>query len=153
MVFRFIPIFIPYLPKKNYLNISYHKIPFRYTVMSGKTDFRAPDEPVLYDSGAGVIIACGLLETAEHVPSLEQQMYRNADLRILQACEERFADWNLDSDGILFGGGMMYHKDKLAGQAYIYNDYLLLEAILRLLGKHFTTFLKKALVYCKTSPL
>lgn len=103
-------------------------------------DFRAPDEPVLYDSGAGAIIACGLLETAEHVPALEQQMYRNAALHILQACEAKFADWNPDNDGILFGGGMMYHNDRLAGQAYIYNDYFLLEAVLRLLGKHYPIF-------------
>lgn len=100
-------------------------------------DFRAPAEPVCYDSGAGAIIACGLLETAEHVPALEQPMYHTAALRILQACEAKFALWEPDSDGILSGGGMMYHNDRLAGQAFIYNDYFLLEAVLRLLEKHF----------------
>lgn len=100
-------------------------------------DFRAPANPIIYDSGAGAIIACGLLETAEHVPALEQKLYRTAALHILQACEAKFADWNPDNDGILFGGGTMYHNDRLAGQAYIYNDYFLLEAILRLMGKHF----------------
>lgn len=64
-------------------------------------------------------------------------MYHAVALRILQTCEAKFAPWDSDSDGILSGGGMMYHNDRLAGQAFIYNDYFLLEAVLRLLGKHF----------------
>ena len=48
-------------------------------------DFRAPEEPLRYDSGAGALIACGLLEIAGHVPQLEQKLYRSAAVRILQA--------------------------------------------------------------------
>lgn len=44
MVYGFIPIFIPYLPDQIYLSTSYHKIPFRYTVMSGKTDKKTKGE-------------------------------------------------------------------------------------------------------------
>lgn len=102
-----------------------------------RVDFRAPMEKVArYDSGAGVIIACGLLELSEHVPELEQGIYRDAAFRILQACEERFANMDPDTDGILFGGSVMYHNDPLADQAFIYNDYFFLEAILRLRGRY-----------------
>ena len=100
-------------------------------------DFRAPAEPVKYDSGAGAIIAAGLLEIALQLPELEQPLYRNAALRILQALDTAFCDWNTDTDGIVSGGTTMYHSDKLAGLAFIYNDYFFAEAILRLAGKAF----------------
>lgn len=98
-------------------------------------DFRAPAEPVRYDSGAGAVIACGLLEIAEHVPKLEQQLYRSAALKILQACDRKFTDYNPDNDGILSGGATMYHNDRMGSQAFIYGDYFYLEAILRLNGR------------------
>ncbi|MGH0052614.1 MAG: glycoside hydrolase family 88 protein [Sphaerochaetaceae bacterium] len=101
-------------------------------------DFRAPQEPVKYDSGAGVIIACGLLEIAEHVPALEQPLYKEAAQHILYACEQHFADWNPQTDGILFGGTTMYHDDRLANTSIIYGDYFFLEGILRLEGKQVT---------------
>ncbi|MCM1193882.1 MAG: glycoside hydrolase family 88 protein [Oxalobacter formigenes] len=100
-------------------------------------DFRAPDSPVKVDSGAGVIIACGLLELAGHLPELEKALYQNAALKLLQACEEKFADYSPDTDGILGGGATMYHDERLANAAIIYNDYFYVEAVLRLLGKNF----------------
>lgn len=100
-------------------------------------DFRAPTEPVKYDSGAGAVIACGLLELAEHLPELEQPLYRAAAVDILRACEERFADYDPNTDGVLGGGATMYHDERLANAAIIYNDYFYTEAVLRLLGKGF----------------
>ena len=100
-------------------------------------DFRAPAEPVQYDSGAGAIIVCGLLETAEHLPVLEKSFYQSAAFHIFKACVSEFADWNPNIDGILNCGRTMYHNDRLAGQAYIYNDYFLLEALLRLQENYF----------------
>lgn len=41
---RLYPCFLSYLSNPNYLNTSYHKIPFRYTVMSGKTDRKTKGE-------------------------------------------------------------------------------------------------------------
>ena len=81
------------------------------------------------------MIACGLLEIAEHVPKLEQQLYRSAALKILQACDRKFTDYNPDNDGILSGGATMYHNDRMGSQAFIYGDYFYLEAILRLNGR------------------
>ena len=58
-------------------------------------DYRAPAEPVKYDSTAGMITAAGLLELARHVGPYERPLYGKAALRILRACEKRFANWDL----------------------------------------------------------
>lgn len=100
-------------------------------------DFRAPAKPVKYDSGAGAVIACGLLELTKHLPELEQPIYHEAAVSILCACEEKFADYDPDTDGVLGGGATMYHDERLANAAIIYNDYFYTEAILRLLDKDF----------------
>lgn len=100
-------------------------------------DFRAPAEPVKYDSGAAAILACGLLEIAQYVTELEKPLYETAAIKILYACDEKFADWNPDTDGFLGGGSTMYHDDRLSNVSIIYGDYFYLEAILRLKGKDF----------------
>lgn len=100
-------------------------------------DFRAPAEPIKYDSGAGAIIACGLLELASHLSELERRLYENAAVEILRACEEKFANYAPDTDGVLDGGATMYHDERLANAAIIYNDYFYTEAVLRLIGKDF----------------
>lgn len=100
-------------------------------------DFRAPDKPVKMDSGAGAIISCGLLELSGHLPEMEKALYYDAALKLLQTCEEKFADYNPDTDGILGGGSTMYHDERLANAAIIYNDYFYTEAVLRLLGRNF----------------
>ena len=98
-------------------------------------DFRAPAQPVKIDSGAGAVIACGLLELSEHVPELEKALYTDSALKLLQKCEAEFADYCPETDGILGCGATMYHDERLANAAIIYNDYYYTEAVLRLLGK------------------
>lgn len=88
-----------------------------------------------YDSAAGALIACGLLEIAEHVPQAEKGLYHAAAVSILRACEARFADWNPETDGILQQGATMVHEDRLGDQSFIYGDYFFLEGVLRLKGK------------------
>ena len=98
-------------------------------------DFRAPAKPVKYDSGAGVIIACGLLELAGHVPDFEKRLYIDAAVKMLRACDASFSNWNADEDAIMCGGSLQYHNDHFPNTAAIYNDYFFVEAILRLLEK------------------
>lgn len=98
-------------------------------------DFRAPAAPVRYDSAAGIIIACGLLELAEHVPELERKMYVDAAMKILRACDTAFGNWNPGEDSFIGGGSLQYHNDYFPNTAAIYNDYYFVESILRLLGK------------------
>lgn len=101
-------------------------------------DFRAPKEPLYYDSTAGACAICGLLEIAEHVPQLEKELYMRSALKILQAMEKSFCDWNPETDGLLGMGRVAYHEDKEPYQvSIIYGDYFFLEAVLRFMGKDF----------------
>lgn len=99
------------------------------------SDFRAPAKPVKYDSGAGAIIACGLLEIADHSKEFEKPLYIEAAVNILKGIEENYANWDLDQDGILGGNSTMYHNDRLCGMPLIYGDYYFVEAILKLKNK------------------
>lgn len=96
-------------------------------------DFRAPEEPVLVDTTAGVIAVCGLLEIAESVGQAEQALYVKSALRILRVLEERYCNWKPEEDAVLGGGTVAYHGKRNC--PIIYGDYFLTEAVLRLLGK------------------
>lgn len=99
-------------------------------------DFRAPVEPVYYDTTAGVIAACGLLEIAERVSDDEKHMYMDGAIKILEALETKWCDFDPLTDGILDGGSVSYHE-KEHHHKIIYGDYFFTEAILRLSGKSF----------------
>ena len=100
-------------------------------------DYRAPAEPVKYDSDAAIITACGLLEIAEHVGEHEKRFYKEAAYRILRACDEKFCNWDPAIDAIVDGGTTFYHdpSGRTSNMPIIYGDYYLAEAILRLKGK------------------
>jgi len=100
-------------------------------------DFRAPAEPLKYDSTAAMCIACGLLEIAEHVGEHEKRFYIEAAYRILRACDAKFANWAPEEDSIMTGGTFFYHDPtgENTEVPIIYADYYLIEAILRLKGK------------------
>lgn len=101
-------------------------------------DFRAPEEPVYYDSTAGACAACGLLEIAKHVPEMEKRIYEQGAVCLLKAMEAKFCNWKEDEDGILGGGKVAYHETEQPHQvSIIYGDYFFTEAILRLMEKDF----------------
>lgn len=101
-------------------------------------DFRAPAEPVYYDSTAGACAVCGLLEIAKHVPEPEKALYEQSALKMLLAMEEKFCNWEAEEDGILGMGKVAYHEQDESRQApIIYGDYFLTEAVLRLLQQEF----------------
>ena len=97
-----------------------------------RSDFRTPDEPVLYDSTAAMIAACGLLEIANSVPEYEKKMYFSAAINLLKATEEKFADWSDDTAGILRCGSEQYNNG--THKKIIYGDYYFAEAICKLRG-------------------
>ncbi len=97
-------------------------------------DFRAPAEPVVYDTTAAMCAACGLLEIAEAVPEYERRMYVAAAMKMLRATEQRFVDWNPEQDGIVGGGTVAYHGGEQE-VPIIYGDYFFIEAVLRLLNR------------------
>ncbi len=99
-------------------------------------DFRAPAEPVMYDSTAAGIAACGMLEIAEHVPEFEKALYQKGAFNMMKATMEKFANWDPEYDSILSGGTEAYHaKPEGIEVPIIYGDYFMIEFILRVLGK------------------
>ncbi|MNB74291.1 Unsaturated glucuronyl hydrolase [compost metagenome] len=95
-------------------------------------DFRQPEEPGLEDDTAAVIAACGLIEIAKAVDSLERKLYLDNAVKLIKVVEER-SDWSSRSDAIVQKGSSAYHTDR-HHQAIIYGDYYLLEAAFKLKG-------------------
>ena len=109
-----------------------------------RVDFRAPSEPVLYDSTAGACAACGLIELAKLLPEDEGGMYMHAAVKILKAMTEAFCDFDPANDHMLGYGTVRYPSESvLKGDpgvhiSIIYGDFFYTEAILKLLeADHF----------------
>ena len=124
-----------------YLNTA--KIVANYTIASlaandylPPVDFRSPERPDLFDSTAGAIMACGLIEIAKAVPEHEAKTYIVAAIRLLRAMEEKFCDWTDEKDAILLYGSEDYHG-RGHNMPIIYGDYFFTEAILKLKGTEF----------------
>ena len=105
-------------------------------------DFRAPAEPVYYDSTAGAIAACGLIEIAKNVPEYEKDIYLNAAVKMLKAMEKAWCNWEENEDAVLMMGTERYvHEDGIGAKGLhipiIYGDYFFTEAILKLRGSEF----------------
>ena len=100
-------------------------------------DFRAPEEPLIYDASAGACAACGMLELSEYVGEYEKALYQKAAWNILKAMEGKFCCWDCETDGILGYSSKAYHDQKERETSIIYGDYFFTEAILRLAGKAF----------------
>lgn len=98
-------------------------------------DFRAPKEPLFWDSTAGVCAACGMLEIANHVPENEKEFYLQAAIKILKATDKKFCNWDINFDSIVQMGSGSYFTEYDKHVPIIYGDYFFIEAILRLLDK------------------
>ena len=99
-----------------------------------RCDFRAPQEPIVYDSTAGAIAACGLVELAHLVPEYEQKLYLMPALHMLEAMEKQFCNWDEDEDSILQMGTERYHTETGRHMPIIYGDYFFIEALYKLRG-------------------
>ena len=109
-----------------------------------RIDFRAPSEPVYYDSTAACCAACGLLELARVLPENEGGMYAHAAIKMLRAIAEKFGDFDPANDAMITHGSVryptpgLYSEEKAGVHRYIvYADYYFTEAILKLLGSEF----------------
>ena len=104
-------------------------------------DFRAPESPVLYDSTAGAIAACGLIEIAKNVPEFEKDIYLNAAVKMLKAMEKAWCDWTEEEDAVLLKGTERYvianDGEKGLHIPIIYGDFFFAEAMLKLKGSDF----------------
>lgn len=106
-----------------------------------RVDFRAPSEPVMYDTTAGLCAACGLIELAKALPENEGGMYMHAAINMLKAIEKNFADYNPDRDDMITHGTVLYPnkpgQESVVHISIIYADYFFTEALLKLLGDEF----------------
>ena len=100
-----------------------------------RCDFRQPETPVKYDSTAGAITACGLIEIAKNLPEPEAEKYLSAAINILKAMEKNWCDWTENDDSILQMGKEEYHYGE--HRNIIYGDFYFTEAILKLKGSDF----------------
>ena len=111
-----------------------------------KVDFRAPSEPVYYDSTAGACAACGLIEIAKCVGDDEGGAYMNAAVNILRALDTNFADYNPQNDAMIGYGTVLYPRReeqfKRLHISIIYADFFYTEAVLKLLGSEFNPWMK-----------
>lgn len=102
-------------------------------------DFRAPKDPVYYDSTAGVIAACGMIEIAGNVSEAESRMYIDAALNIIRVTDEKFCNYGSDDDAVVHMGTERYHAEGNKGIhiPIIYGDFFFAEAVLKLRGNKF----------------
>lgn len=100
-----------------------------------RLDFCQPSEPLYYDSTAGAIASCGLIELAKALEGEESEKYLISAISVLKAMQENWCDWSDKEDSILQMGSEAYtwgiHKP------IIYGDYFLVEAISKLRGSDF----------------
>ena len=100
-----------------------------------RIDFCQPPEPQYYDSTAGAIAACGLIELAKIVGGEEGETYLNTAIEMLKAMEKNWCDWTDAEDSILQMGSEMYGAG--VHKPIIYGDYFFVEAMLKLKGNDF----------------
>ncbi len=98
-------------------------------------DFRAPKEPVMYDTTAGMAGACGLLAIAKAVPEYQRPMYVEGAVNLVKAVEKEHCNFDPDYDSIVQNGTVMYTKQ--IHVPIIYGDFFLLEAVKKLKGDDF----------------
>ena len=72
---------------------------------------------------------------AEYVSKWEKALYNESALKLITAIDEKWCDYNPNTDGIVDGGSTSYH-DKMHHEKIIYGDYFFIEAALRTIGKH-----------------
>jgi len=96
-------------------------------------DFRAPAEPVFYDSSAASIAACGLIEIAKAVPEYEAKIYERAAMKLLRVLDKN-CNYKEDECRLLENGSSAYHMEKGMHMPWIFGDYYLLEALMKLDG-------------------
>ncbi|MFI3226170.1 MAG: glycoside hydrolase family 88 protein [Clostridia bacterium] len=101
-------------------------------------DFRTPEGgPELFDSSASALVACGLLDLAKELGEVDGKCYKVAAIKMLRAIEEKFCDWDPESDGMVHYGTIRYHEnrgEKEHNRYIVYSDFYFTEAITKILG-------------------
>ena len=106
-----------------------------------KLDFCQPEEDNYYDSTAGVITACGLIEIGKALGGERGEYYIGEAIQILKATDEHFCNYNEDEDPLVMMGSVAYpHKPSLYNKQnipIIYGDFFYVDALAKLKGSDF----------------
>lgn len=98
-------------------------------------DFMAPATDGRYDASAATIIASGLISLSDYIDGTEGEILLNAAKRLLKTTVDKYADWDVQTDGIIAGCANRYHDDRMYGMKIIFADYFFVEAVLKLQKK------------------
>lgn len=96
-----------------------------------RIDFRAPSTTDDFDASASAIIACGLLEIANHVSVDEKDFYLKNSIYILEKLST-VANYDLYHDGIIKACAVRYHDEIEKNSSLIYADYFYIEGLMKL---------------------
>lgn len=106
-----------------------------------RLDFCQPEEPMYYDSTAGVITACGLIEIAKALGGERGEYYMGEAIKILKATDKHFCNYTDDEDSLVLMGSVAYPtKPSLYNKQnvpIIYGDFFFVEALTKLKGSDF----------------
>ncbi|MBR5543830.1 MAG: glycosyl hydrolase family 88, partial [Oscillospiraceae bacterium] len=84
-------------------------------------------------SSAAAVAACGFIEIAKAVPEFEKPMYERAAMNLLRVLDEN-CNYDEDELVLLKNGSGSYHARQGMHVPYIFGDYYLLEALMKLYG-------------------
>ncbi len=112
-------------------------------------DFLAPKEPVYYDSTAGMIAACGLIELSKILGDEDGAPYLLAGIKLARTVSDRFANYDPDRDVMLSHGSVRYPVPGVLSESdagvhipIIYGEYFFVEALLKLSGSKFNPWVE-----------
>ncbi|MBR3934806.1 MAG: glycoside hydrolase family 88 protein [Clostridia bacterium] len=117
--------------KQEYKNVS-QKVIDTFVNLLGEDnippcDFYQPKDAGYYDSSAGAIVACAMLENARLFPE-QRKYYIDEAKKLLETLTEKCADFDPETDGVLRLSTQAYHKG-FKNCTLIYGDYYYYEAI------------------------
>lgn len=93
-----------------------------------KSDFRQPEDYVLFDSSAAGVAACGMIEIYKHT---NENKYLDAAKELVIACDEHFCPWDDENDEALLNFASERTNDP-KHRALIYGDYYFFRAVCEL---------------------
>lgn len=98
-------------------------------------DFKSPKKEGT-DTSAASIAACGMLEIANYCTGSEAELYRNGAIRMLEILDRKYANYDIDFDGILNGATTAFHEEKGRNINLNYGDYYYIEALMRIINQY-----------------
>ena len=108
-------------------------------------DFGQPAEDSYYDSTAGAIAACGLIEISKYVSKDDSERYMQAALNIIRALDAKCCDYDNNTDPLVLMGSERYpHTEtskKTIHMPIIYGDYFYIEALYKLKSEKYKDIL------------